>query len=121
MRLSDLNLRPSSSIGPEGSRLIVIVRSREPSVRALVVLEQSQRIYAWDQNLWQIGHALTCGSRERVVSVHPVSTNPVMAEHEAKISERRSTDMIGPLPGAEWGDRVLNGGNWCIRRKGICP
>ena len=53
---SDLNLRPSSNIGPGGRRWIAIVRSKEPSVRALVVPGQLQRTWAWDQKLWQIGH-----------------------------------------------------------------
>ena len=46
-----LNFRPRSNIGPGGSRLTVRVRSREPPVRASVVLGQSQNTWAWDQNL----------------------------------------------------------------------
>ena len=57
---------PSSNMGPGGRRFIAIVRSKEPSMRALEVLGQLQRTWAWDQNLWQIGHALTSGSQEPV-------------------------------------------------------
>ena len=40
------NLRPNSSVGPGGSRFIVIVRSKEPPERAFVVPGEVQRTWA---------------------------------------------------------------------------
>ena len=40
-----------------------------------------------------------------VVPVRPVGKDPVMTQQGTEVPERRSTDMVSPLPGVRWCDR----------------
>ena len=90
-----MNLRPSSSIGSGGRRLIAFVRSKVAPERALVVPGQLQRTCAWDQNLWQIGQALTWG---------PESVTQVPCFHRANRDPRGSggLELVVGVAGPVW-------------------